>query len=158
MTEKSQGTHSHFAKGTLVVTRDGQKPIEEILLGDWVLSLPEEATPLDRKREKHELVYRQVIKATSSPDRAILELAIADLAAGFKEIVGISPPSLVYLCGNGWAPASGLRFGSTLENSASGNLLVTKVKSTARLETAYSIEVDQFHTYYVGRAQAWVHC
>ncbi|MDO5692412.1 MAG: polymorphic toxin-type HINT domain-containing protein [Pseudomonadota bacterium] len=30
-----------FAKGTLVHTKDGHKPIEQIQMGDWVLSKPE---------------------------------------------------------------------------------------------------------------------
>jgi hypothetical protein len=41
-----------FVAGTLVHTKDGEKPIEEIRVGDWVLSYPDDQVPPLRWREE----------------------------------------------------------------------------------------------------------
>jgi hypothetical protein len=54
-----------FAAGTLVHTKDGLKPIEQIQVGDWVLSQPE---------EKGEQAYKRVVNTFSFEDKAVVRI------------------------------------------------------------------------------------
>jgi hypothetical protein len=54
-----------FAAGTLVHTKDGLKPIEQIQVGDWVLSQPE---------DKGEQAYKRVVRTFSFEDKAVIRI------------------------------------------------------------------------------------
>lgn len=54
-----------FAKGTLVHTKEGLKPIEQIQVGDWVLSKPENGG---------EQAYKRVLKTFEYPAERIVDL------------------------------------------------------------------------------------
>lgn len=54
-----------FAKGTLVHTREGLKPIEQIQVGDWVLSKPENGG---------EQAYKRVLKTFEYPPERIVRV------------------------------------------------------------------------------------
>ena len=54
-----------FAKGTLVHTQEGPKPIEEIQVGDWVLSKPENGG---------EQAYKRVLKTFAHPPERIVRV------------------------------------------------------------------------------------
>ena len=54
-----------FAKGTLVHTKEGLKPIEEIQVGDWVLSKPENGG---------EQAYKRVLKTFAHPPERIVRV------------------------------------------------------------------------------------
>jgi len=51
-----------FIKGTRVHTKEGLKPIEEIQVGDWVLSQP---------KETGELAYKRVARTAQHEDKAV---------------------------------------------------------------------------------------
>jgi hypothetical protein len=59
-TPKSAG--ACLVAGTLVHTKDGLKPIEQIQVGDWVLSQPE---------DKGEQAYKRVVNTFSFEDKAV---------------------------------------------------------------------------------------
>lgn len=54
-----------FATGTLIHTKDGLKPIEQIQIGDWVLTQPEETG---------ERTYKRVTRTTRFEDAAVWTL------------------------------------------------------------------------------------
>ncbi|MBK7006043.1 MAG: Hint domain-containing protein [Burkholderiales bacterium] len=54
-----------FAKGTLVHTKEGLKPIEQIQVGDWVLSKPENGG---------EQAYKRVLKTFAHKPQRIVDL------------------------------------------------------------------------------------
>ncbi|MCL2021881.1 MAG: Hint domain-containing protein, partial [Betaproteobacteria bacterium] len=60
-----------FVAGTLVRTKDGMKPIEEIRVGDWVLSYPDDQTPPKRPKREDEYFYRQVTKTFVTDDQLV---------------------------------------------------------------------------------------
>ncbi|MBK9348175.1 MAG: Hint domain-containing protein [Burkholderiales bacterium] len=54
-----------FAKGTLVHTKEGLKPIEQIQVGDWVLSKPENGG---------EQAFKRVLRTIAHPSERIVDL------------------------------------------------------------------------------------
>ncbi len=63
-----------FAAGTLVHTKDGLKPIEQIQVGDWVLSKPEDG--------EGEQAYKRVAKTFSFEDKVVRLVEYAVLRNG----------------------------------------------------------------------------
>lgn len=156
-TEKRKRMTSKFVAGTIVQTNQGGKPIEEIRVGDLVLSYPCRFASLPGFLPKTEFTYRKVVKTCEHPQQPLLELNIFDLAAGFKESIVAAPDSLFFHDNEGgWISASKMHFGGALVNAVFGNLLVSKVRQQNKVESAYSIEIEDFHTCYIGRVAAWV--
>jgi hypothetical protein len=69
----------------------------------------------------------------------------------------VTPNHPFYVDEEGWVPASGLNFTCPLEAHDFGNLAVGGVESIAEKARVYNLEVEEFHTYYVGRLGVWVH-
>lgn len=127
------------------------------MVGDLVLSFPENQTPPGHIRQADEYTYREVTRALAQEDQEISLVTVSDLAAGIKETIGVTSSHHVYEKNSGWLRASQLKFGSTFENAVFGNLLVTKVKHSAARGVVYGLEVSDFQTYYVGQLGVWVH-
>ena len=63
-----------FAAGTLVHTKDGLKPIEQIQVGDWVLSKPEDGEGAQ--------AYKRVAKTFSFEDKEVMRIRYGQLRDG----------------------------------------------------------------------------
>jgi hypothetical protein len=138
------GSDYCFAAGTLVATPDGSRPIEQIRVGDVVLSRdgPSGATAAAR-----------VTATFVTPDAPLVELRIREQ----PEPIRATPGHLFFTEDRGWVGARELAPGEELP-SASGATL--HVEGVARLEargTVYNFEVERTHTYFVGSGAAWVH-
>jgi hypothetical protein len=156
-----------FVAGTLVHTKEGLKPIEEICVGDWVLSYPDDQAPPVRWREEggerwvifrqeDEYTYRQVTRTFVHEDKPICEVEIIDFSNGI-ETLKVTPDHPFYVKHIGWTPARELDFTCPLFAESFGNMAVGKVSVTGERARVYNLEVDEFHTYYVGRLGVWVH-
>ena len=66
-----------FAAGTLVHTKDGLKPIEQIQVGDWVLSKPESG--------EGEQAYKRVVNTFSFEDRVVRRVTYSVMRNGSWE-------------------------------------------------------------------------
>lgn len=200
-----------FAGGTLVHTKNGLVPIEQIQVGDWVLSKHESG--------EGERKYKRVTKTFVHEDRQVIRVAFggkqADGSTRYHFFI-VTPEHPIWVQGKGWKPAEKLklslplmktefvvdespniygntrlfvtdkpdiawvpstnvssdlgRFGChinvhTLEMVADHVALdFESVRKTGRVKqehlfrtTVYNIEVEDFHTYYVGKAGVWVH-
>lgn len=146
-----------FAAGTLVHTKEGLKPIEEICIGDWVLSYPDDQTPPPRMRKEDEYTYRQVTRTLIHEGKPICEVTTINFASNAKEIVKVTPEHPFFVKHKGWTPASGMNFRSVLFAANFGNLVVAEVVNNDEKARVYNFEVEDFHTYYVGKLGAWVH-
>lgn len=205
-----------FAAGTLVHTKEGLKPIEQIQVGNWVLSKPENGG---------EQAYKRVLKTFEYPPERIVELnyilpiqdgssekstqwrrvavtrnhpfwtkeqgwtAVSELHeydSTFEDKTGhpirFAELTNVYISEQphvGWTPnhmGATDRFGAlwnydthTLVNAEV--LAVDAVQETYRelgdreaidpdlffKAPVYNLEVEDFHTYYVGEHGIWVH-
>ncbi|MDR3054011.1 MAG: HINT domain-containing protein [Zoogloeaceae bacterium] len=146
-----------FVAGTLVHTKDGKKPIEKIKVGDWVLSYPDDQVPPSHIREEHEYTYRQVTRTFVHEDKPVCEVTIMNFASNFKETLKVTLDHPFYVSNRGWIPAGELNFMCPLEAKNFGNLATGMPSATGEQARVYNLEVDEFHTYYVGCLGAWVH-
>jgi intein/homing endonuclease len=176
------------------------KPIDEIKVGDWVLSAPEDGSGKpEYKRVVNTLVFRNktirhlgyrdpkkgtvTIAATGNhpfwvegvgwthadqlkdgdpirlADGNLSTIAYQDPVYRFRDEPGIGWRT----AGNPWLinPASGILFDyenyEVLEHQR-GELDWEEMTEENYLEvTVYNLEVEDFHTYYVGGAGVWVH-
>jgi hypothetical protein len=136
-----------FEAGTPVLTDQGFVSIEDIRIGDRVLSMDEKTG---------ELSYREVVRVFTTPDQPLYELKLTD-GSGVSETFHATEAHPFYVKGEGWTRAAGLLPGDEVFTSLGGWLRVSGGTWTDRRAAVYNIEVDGTHTYFVGRMQAWVH-
>jgi hypothetical protein len=190
-----------FVKGTMVHTREGLRPIEEIRAGDYVLSSPEDGTP--------KLGFKRVLK-TLVQERSTIRQVIGDWGVvGRFEMIASAVHQPFWVEGIGWTRADFLNreCGLRLANGTGGSVVTqypvyrTPVEGVGwtqemkDVETShgnrydylnakglpmggfedvlpseilhgddpllkvpvFAIEVEDFHTYYVGKTGFWVH-
>lgn len=141
---KDFGTSYCFIAGTLVTTEDGHKPIEEIQVGDKVLSEDELTGEVALKE-----VYATSVSETDE---------FYHIHVNGEEIVATGThPFYVYKFG--WTTARALRAGDVLVLS-NGELVTVEWIDHEILESpinVYNFEVEDFHTYFVGKSGILVH-
>lgn len=91
MTRQSSG----FVAGTLIHTKNGLVPIEEIKVGDWVLSQPE---------QKGELAYKRVVKTFTFEDRGVYLVRYQSAATRVVDQVAVTGEHPFCVVGRGWLP------------------------------------------------------
>ncbi len=136
-----------FVAGTLVHTASGLKPIEEIEIGERVLSQPEFGGAVG---------YRRVVDTFSLGEHPVVEVAFRD-AAGALGTLRATGPHPFWVQGRGWTEAKDLVAGNRLQQGEGGEAEVVSVSDTGTREAVFNFAVDGFHTYYVGTSGIWVH-
>jgi hypothetical protein len=133
-------TMSCFVAGTPVWTNRGPVAIETIQIGDLVLS---------QNPHTGELNFRPVVDTTIRPPSGTIKLDINQ-----EEIV-TTRGHRFWVTGDGWRMAKHLKAGEQVITT-SGAVDLRSV-SEGLEETAYNLEVGQFHTYFVGKSRVLVH-
>ncbi len=131
---------SCFAAGTPVWTTDGPKPVEQIQVGDMVLS---------QNPNSGELCYKPVLRAT---ERSAVELLTVQIGDQLFDCTG---GHLFWSVGEGWSKARELAPETALHT----------VRGTARVEAVqpgptkptFNLVVADFNTYFVGQQKILVH-
>ncbi len=133
-----------FVAGTSILTSLGVKAIEEIRSGDFVWAKNTQTGEVSLKpvvqtfvRESSNLVYVHV--------------------NGEKIIT--TPEHPFYVPSKGWISAINLRAGDVLQ-LVNGQIVIVEAVQHEILETpvlVYNFEVEDFHTYYVGKSSVLVH-
>jgi Bacterial Ig domain/Hint domain len=210
-TRRSFEAGACFAAGTLVHTKEGLVPIEQIKVGDWVLSKPEHGGEQAYKRvlktyhHKSEIIveisYRNP-EVPVSPSRIAVRSLFVTPGHPFwtreegwtpvRQMAGYGPTHVhfedkrgedldlfsvdsIYISdkeGIGWINGRGGR-GVTdlgiLLDVASGKVIALDVWAIDKVQDfineddvcfkadVFNIEVEDFHTYYVGEDGVWVH-
>jgi len=134
-------------KGTLVNTAKGLKPIEKIVKGDYVLSKDKDST---------NPVLQKVTRTSITPDKPIIELKIKD-SKGIVETFGATPEHPFWTQNRGWIAASDLQKDEKVYSLKEGWITLAGSEPKSSKKTVYNIEVEGFHTYFVGRNGIWVH-
>jgi hypothetical protein len=129
-----------FAAGTTVRTRRGQVPIEDLKVGDLVLS---------RDMDEGKTAFQPVVRRITRPPTR----QVAVTAGGETIVSTLGHPFRVK--GRKWVYARDLKPGDEVK-TATGYLKVEKVEARESA-VAYSIEVANFNTYFVGAKQLLVH-
>ena len=128
-----------FVAGTLVLTEDGQKPIEEIQEGDYVYA----SDP-----DTGESGYKRVVQTFERETDEIVRLQING------ETITTTPGHPFYVPQKGWTKAIELRAGDILVTSNGEYVILEKIEHEI-LESpvkVFNFEVEEYHTYYVGSA------
>jgi RHS repeat-associated protein len=140
-------TKQCFVAGTLITTREGLRPIEEVKEGDEVLS---------RDAETGELGWKPVVRTFVTPEAAVLEVTLR-AEDDTRETLGVTPEHPFWMEGKGWTEARELEPGSRILTPHEAWLTTESVAETLARTTVYNFEVADSHTYFVGIRQAWVH-
>jgi hypothetical protein len=133
-----------FPAGTLIHTEKGLKPIEEIKIGEKVLSMDENT----------ETTSYQLVTDLTQSDRPYRLIEIALDSGKSIEATDEHP---FYIKGKGWNPASTLKVGQVLELHNGTTVVVEEVDTSVRRETVYNFTVANTHNYFVGRDGVLVH-
>ncbi|HEY3395234.1 MAG TPA: polymorphic toxin-type HINT domain-containing protein, partial [Lacipirellulaceae bacterium] len=129
-----------FAAGTPVLTPEGEKPIELLKVGDYVLA-----------RDEHNLegnLQPKVVEETRRGEANILELHVGG------RIIRTTELHPFFVKGRGWIPAGKLQAKDRLSTNLHDWVDVHKVVETRSPEAVYNVRVADHHTYFVG-SKAW---
>ncbi len=131
-----------FTEGTEVLTDQGEKPIEEIDVGDRVLA---------RDEETGDTSYR-VVSATFH--RQADELVRVDVGADSIEATVEHP---FWVISRGWTKAEELRVGELLLDSTGAEVVVRGLEREQGDFTVYNFGVETLHNYFVSQDRVLVH-
>jgi Flp pilus assembly pilin Flp len=137
-----------FVAGTLVWTAAGTQPIESISVGAEVLTRAEDEGPA---------TWRRVTRTLVNTSGSLVRLVVAN-DDGDEETLTLTPGHLLRLAAGEWHPAATLTPGrDQLLDSDGRPLEVRSAESLPDRVPVYNLEVDELHTYFVGRLGVWVH-
>ena len=133
-----------FTGETLVATREGLKPIEEIREGDYVLS---------EDVETGEQSYQQVLQTYINESDTLIHVVTGE------DEIETTPMHPFYVIGRGFVPAGELAVGDKLKDSEGRETEVIDIWTEVLDEPVlvYNLEVEESHTYYVGAGMVLVH-
>ncbi len=131
---------SCFAAGTPVWTQEGPRSIEEIEVGDLVLSQDPISGTLD---------FRPVLQTTVRPPSAVRKITFDG------ETITSTLGHRFWITGHGWQMTKFLEPGFRLFG-ANGSLQIEAIESAGETE-AFNLMVAEYHTYFVGQRRLLVH-
>ena len=143
-----------FLPGTLVSTPDGPRPIEDLEVGDLVLAQSESNFAQGPRR---------VTRVFQGVTERVFTLSFAQLPrpppAQPTELrcTGEHP---FWVLGEGWVPAAELSPGDLLQGADGNPRQVVGITSQAMRAPHHNLEVEGWHTYFVGgdlESAVWVH-
>ena len=143
----AEGEGGCFVAGTKVLTKEGEKPIDQIKKGDKVWS---------RDPDTGEFGWKTVTDTIVHYNKPVLRLELVD-AQGHAEVLGVTGNHPFWVRNRGWTKAEDLLDGDEVFSSRGGWVKVGSASWFAHSQTVYNLEVDGFHTYFVGASGAWVH-
>ena len=133
-----------FMAGTLVTTKEGLKPIEEVKIGEYVLS---------RSEESGETSYKKV---TDTLIRSTYNICTIELENGkIKSTTG----HLFMVKDKWWKAAAELKAGDILETADEQCQIVKSitVEEKGYPVTTYNLSVEDNHTFFVGKLGVLTH-
>jgi RHS repeat-associated protein len=139
-----------FEAGTLVATANGATAIEDVKVGDLVLS---------RDEVSGQTTFKPVAAPIPGEERQIWDVTVAIKATKGgprRETIHTTEEHPFRTADGAWTPAAELKVGAQVV-SASGAATVVSVVRTDRVVRTYNLEIEDFHTYFVGEEQVWVH-
>ena len=136
-------TSQCFVEGTLIVTDEGDKPIEEIQAGDLVYST---------NPETGESEYKEVLRTFRKESDVLIHIFVNG-----EEIQ--TTPVHPFWVEDQWVAAKDLETGDILTLADGSTAPITRTYGEKLDETVivYNFEVSEFHTYYVTDTGVLVH-
>jgi hypothetical protein len=134
-----------FAGGTEIATALGERAIEDVRAGDEVLA---------RDPETGETRFEHVGRTFVHPSE-VVDLTFED-EAGRREHITATPEHPFHVVDGSFRPVSELSLGDVVD-TATGIARVISLETLRDPVTVYNFEVENAHTYFVGKTRAWVH-
>ncbi len=138
---KAAGFKACFSAGTPIRTPEGSRLIEELRVGDMVLS-----------RDEHNpdgVIVAQRVEEVFARNGLIWELRIGG------QTIRSTAEHPFYRDGDGWVALHLLRVGDRLKLEDGSWSTIEGVRDTGRYEAVYNFRVREFHTYFVGDETTW---
>ncbi len=136
-----------FEEGTLVATPEGLRPIEDIAVGDLVLSYDPDTGETSP----------QAVTALIRPEpKALWRLEARD-ADGETEVFFVTDDHPWFIEEQGWVETRALTPGQRIETADDRGLTILDNAITDRVERTYNLSVSGPHTFLVGEDGAVVH-
>jgi hypothetical protein len=138
-----------FAAGTPVQTLFGPRPIEDLKVGDRLLS---------QDASSGALGFQPLIAVYHNPPTATVKLTLeAESAGGSRtDSVVATPNHRFWLAGKGWVMARDLKAGDTVR-TLGGKARVAAVVASEKVQPVFNLEVAGSHSFFVGGSSALVH-
>lgn len=133
-----------FVEGTLIAVSNGYKSIEKIEVGDYVWAENPKTGELSLK------------KVVNTYVRTKTELVVIYVGS---EVIETTEEHPFYVYGKGWIKAKDLKTGDNLRLFDGSNIQIDSIEIRKLDEEikVYNFEVDDFHTYFVGKTGILVH-
>ncbi|QYK49748.1 MAG: Hint domain-containing protein [Phycisphaeraceae bacterium] len=137
-----------FAAGTLVWTTLGQIPIEDVRIGDQVITLNESTGAIE---------FQPVVDMIVTEQTSLLRVAVIH-ESGHREVIDTTDEHPFYEEARvgSWIRADSLAAGDVIRTMG-GAAVVDSLSFWSQRVTVYNLTVDNAHTYLVGDEAAWVH-
>lgn len=135
-----------FGAGTLVAGEHGLVAIETIRVGDRVWSRDE-----DTGRQE----LKNVTQVFVTPDQPVIRVAVL-ATEGVWEVLEATPNHRFWV-ERGWVAAEELLAGNKFLTRNGALATVDTLQPGSDGTTVYNLEVEGFHTYFVGHRSVWVH-
>jgi hypothetical protein len=132
-----------FVAGTEILTADGEKSIEDIRVGDYVIS--------DDPTTPGEIEKRRVLTTFERETSGIVDLYVDG------EVISTTSDHPFWVPGQGWVEAKDLKVGTRLQTDEEAIVDVDKIEHREGTFKVYNFEVEGFHTYFVSGLGILVH-
>ncbi|WP_438433841.1 polymorphic toxin-type HINT domain-containing protein [Gorillibacterium sp. sgz500922] len=131
-----------FTAGTEVQTDEGEKPIEDIEVGDQVLA---------KDDQSGEVGYKEVTATFHHETDEIYQIHVGE------ETIESTYNHPFWVKDKGWTFVKDLKVGDLLVQSDGNTLQIDSIEPVQKQATVYNMTVDDFHTYFVSDLGIWVH-
>ncbi len=138
-----------FVAGTLVLTSEGLKAIEDIEVGDMVAAI-------DDDDSGGEVEWKPVTETFINKNRPIVKITFTDNATREFSFEA-TPDHPFWVVDKGWLEVQQFSIGDTVVDHEGEHFAISEIVQTGRFETTYNFTVADFHTYFVGEEGIWVH-
>ena len=132
--------NSCFAAGTTVRTRDGDRPIETLKVGDQLVT---------EDTQTGVLSFQPIVQVFHNPPAATLRLEL-----GGDEVVATGIHRF-WKAGKGWAMARDLETGDVVRTL--GGIARVESVATEKVQPVFNLEIAEGHTFFVGKRGLLVH-
>jgi RHS repeat-associated protein len=136
-------TGNCFVAGTEILTSEGEKKIEDIQVGDWVVA--------DDPNTVGEIEYKQVLDTFVRHTDKLVDLYIDG------EVISTTGEHPFWTPDKGWVEAKDLVVGSLVQTEDGRIIDVDRVEKREGDFTVYNFKVEGFHTYFVSDLGILVH-
>jgi RHS repeat-associated protein len=131
-----------FTAGTKVQTDEGEKPIEDIEVGDKVLA---------KDDETGEMAYKEVEWLFQRDVEEIYNITVGG------EVITTTDEHPFWIVGKGWVKSKDVLVGDILTTSNGKELAIEKIEVKKEHATVYNFMVKDYHTYFVSNLGIWTH-